>query len=179
MRSESPPQAPPAPDTLRWGALRRRWGLGLFPPLLMVWLALNGGSGWLVGIAAAAAGAAVGATLSPGHAYPWRPVKLLAFCGYFLLQSLRGGIDVARQALHPDLPIEPCWVEYRLRLPAGQPRTLMLALANLLPGSLVADLDPRTGTVRVHVLARGFEPDLEGLETRIAAIFGLPVGPGR
>ena len=170
---------PDQPDPLSGSANRSRWywGLGLVPPLMLVWLALNGNDAWLLGIAAALAAAAVGALLVPGDPYPWRAGRLIAFCGYFLRQSFRGGIDVAWRALHPALPIDPVWIEFRLGLPPGQPRTLMIGLVNLLPGSLVAELVPDGNLLRVHVLTRESKPDLAGLEVQVARLFGLPLPP--
>jgi multicomponent Na+:H+ antiporter subunit E len=140
---------------------------------------MDGGAHAALGLAAAAVAAAVGAILVPGHPYRWRPAKLAAFAVYFVQQSLRGGIDVASRALHPRMPVDPCWVEHRLTLPPGQPRTLMLSVVTLLPGSLGADFDAARNVLHVHLLARGGDDRLAELERRIAGLFGLESGRAR
>jgi multicomponent Na+:H+ antiporter subunit E len=170
------PPDPPAPTGIA-NRTRWHWGFGLVPPLMLVWLALNGNDAWPLGLAAALAAAAVGALLVPGEPYPWRAVRLIPFCVYFFRRSFRGGIDVAWRALHPALPIDPAWIEFRLKLPPGQPRTLMIGLVNLLPGSLVAELLPDDNLLRVHVLTRESDPDLGGLEAQVAQLFGLQLPP--
>jgi multicomponent Na+:H+ antiporter subunit E len=149
------------------------WGAEVFVALFLVWLALNGGSAWAPGLAFSALGALIGATLAPGEASLWRPWQVLTFSAYFLRESLRGGLDVARRALHPRLPVQPHFVDHALRLPAGPPRTLMVGLVSLLPGSLSADLDLSRNVLRVHLLAEGAGDGLDELESRIAALFGL------
>jgi len=163
---------PESPRFARW-----RWALGIFWPLWGVWLALNGTAGLAAGIAAAALAALVGAWLVPGAAHPWRPLQLLPFGAFFMRQSLRGGIDVARRALHPRLPVSPCWIEHPIWLPPGQPRTLMIGVVSLLPGSLSAELDPLADVLHVHNLARDTDPGLEALQVRIGALFGLRAPP--
>jgi multicomponent Na+:H+ antiporter subunit E len=152
---------------------RLAWGVEVFIALFVVWLALNGGSAWAPGLAFSALGALIGATLAPGEASLWRPWQALTFAVYFLRESLRGGLDVARRALHPSLPVQPHLVDHALRLPAGPPRTLMIGLVSLLPGSLCADLDLSRNVLRVHLLAEGGGDGLNELESRIAALFGL------
>jgi multicomponent Na+:H+ antiporter subunit E len=159
-------QAPGARRTLAWGG-------EVFVALFAVWLALNGGSAWASGLAFSALGALAGATLAPGTASLWRPWQVLSFAAFFLRESLRGGLDVARRALHPRLPVQPHFVDHALRLPAGPPRTLMVGMVSLLPGSLSADLDLSRNVLRVHLLAEDAGAGLDELESRIAALFGL------
>ncbi len=155
------------------------WGAEVFMALFLIWLALNGGSAWGAGLAFSALGALIGATLAPGKPSLWRPWQTLSFATYFLRQSLRGGLDVACRALHPRLPVQPHFVNHALRLPAGPPRTLLVGLVSLLPGSLCADLDLTRNVLRVHLLAEGGGDGLDELESRIAALFGLDLDGGR
>lgn len=163
------PARSPAPRA--WPDLA--WGVEVFVALFVVWLALNGVSAWATGLAFSALGALVGATLAPGQASLWSPWQALTFAAYFLRESLRGGLDVARRALHPRLPVQPHFVDHALRLPAGPPRTLMVGLVSLLPGSLCADIDLSRNVLRVHLLAERAGDGLDELESRIAALFGL------
>lgn len=156
---------------------RLQWGLEVFLVLAAVWLALDGLHAWPLGLLAAAAGAAAGVLLAPGRPYRWRPLRLLAFCAYFVVESLRGGLDVAWRALHPRLPVQPGFTEMKLSLPPGPPRTLMLSVVSLLPGTLSADLDPERNILCVHLLAPEMARGLAPLEARIARLFGLEADP--
>lgn len=98
---------------------------------------------------------------------------MLQFIPFFLWRSLYGGVDVARRALHPGLPISPGMVEHRWRLPAGFPRVLMANTVSLLPGTLSMELNERQ--LRVHVLDQtaSFANELTIIEQRVAKLFRL------
>jgi multicomponent Na+:H+ antiporter subunit E len=64
---------------------------------------------------------------------------LLVFAPHFLAQSLLAGIDVARRALHPRLPLQPGIVVYRTGFPPGLARNEFAIITSLLPGSLPID----------------------------------------
>lgn len=51
---------------------------------------------------------------------------------YLLWRSLYGGVDVARRALHPALPIAPRLFDHHWRLPPGLPRVVMANTVSLL-----------------------------------------------
>jgi multicomponent Na+:H+ antiporter subunit E len=153
------------------------WGLQVFLVLAGTWLVLGGPEAWHVGLPAALAGAAAGTWLVPGEPYRWRPLRLLGFFAWFVLASLRGGLDVAWRALRPRMPLAPGFADHPLRLPAGPPRTLMLSVVSLLPGTLSADLDAERNVLCVHYLAPDMAAGLAPLERRIAHLFGLAI-PG-
>jgi multicomponent Na+:H+ antiporter subunit E len=75
---------------------------------------------------------------------------LLALLPGFFGRALAGGVDVARRAFHPRMPLQPGWITYRARLPAGAPRVLLGADISLLPGTLVAG--ERDDQLLVHCL---------------------------
>lgn len=155
-------------ESLRERSLR---GLQVALLLAVFWLALTGGAGWGFGLAFIGLGVLAGATLAPARYYRWNPWRLLVFLGFFLHQSWLGGWDVARRALSPALPLAPCRAYWPLRLPAGQPRTLMVSVVSLLPGTLSVDL--RGDTLWVHSLAGDPKPGLAALEGAVARLFGL------
>ncbi|MEX3921957.1 Na+/H+ antiporter subunit E [Paraburkholderia sp. BR10872] len=64
---------------------------------------------------------------------------LLVFVPHFLLQSLLAGIDVARRALDPRLPLRPGIVVYRVGFPPGTARNGFAIITSVLPGSLPVD----------------------------------------
>lgn len=111
--------------------------------------------------------------LPSGGDWNWRPAGLARFLPFFLLQSLRGGIDVARRALHPQRPLTPGMFEFRLRLPASPARIFFANTVNLLPGTCIASLQDQL--LRVHVLDASLPvaAALRQVEERVAALFGL------
>lgn len=155
-------------DGRRW-----LWGVQVFGALLLVWLALDGLENLAVGVLAAAIAAAVGAVLAPVAPGGWQPWRLVSFAGFFVVESVRGAVDVAWRALHPALPIAPAVVHHRIGLPAGKPRTLLVSVVSLLPGTLSADLLAGENTLVVHAITPDPLAGVQALERRIARLFGL------
>jgi multicomponent Na+:H+ antiporter subunit E len=56
----------------------------------------------------------------------------------FLYQSVVAGVDVARRALHPGLPLRPGLVAYPTGLAPGHARNVFTTLTSLLPGTVPA-----------------------------------------
>lgn len=117
--------------------------------------------------------AATALSLALSRPTPWSLIGLLRFVPFFLWQSLRGGLDVAWRAFLPGPPIAPVMLTYRLRLPPGRARAFMVAVNNLLPGTLSAEIS--RNCLMVHVLdqRRSTGNALAALEVRIAAIFQI------
>lgn len=145
----------------------------IFVVLVLLWLLLNGLDRFLAGLLAAAAGAGLGAWLVSGQPHPWKPHRLLWFAGFFLWESFKGGVDVAWRAMHPALSIDPCFSSHCIKLPAGQPRTLMVATVSLLPGTLSADLGENGRDLEVHALMPQAMASVERLEAWIAWLFSI------
>ena len=157
--------------------VRVAWAWRVALVLFVLWLLLAGPASWPVGAAVALAGAAIGAWIAPGEPHPWRPVRLFGFALYFLRASLLGGIDVARRAWRVRVDVAPCFATYRLALPAGQPRTMMIGIVSLLPGTLSAALDASRSELLVHALDAGALASVPELERRVAWLFGLQIQP--
>jgi multicomponent Na+:H+ antiporter subunit E len=160
----SPAQRPPRH---RW-----IWGLQSFAVLSAIWIALNGFRDIWLGIVAAVFGAFLGSWLTSGKPHPWRPHRLLMFTLYFLWESLKGGIDVAWRAMHPALRIDPCFTRHVMRLPEGQPRTLLVSIVSLLPGTLSASTE-EDQVLLVHALTPDASDSIGQLEHWIAWLFSL------
>ena len=144
-----------------------------------LWWALTGGApaSWAVG----APTVVVATLLCPGlpGGLPLRPGRgAVRFLLFFLWHSLRGGIDVASRALHPQMPLEPGFVRFRWRLPPGSARVFLADITSLLPGTLSTDLDCDSLTVHVLDLRLPFASSLRALEARVADLFGLDA-PGK
>jgi multicomponent Na+:H+ antiporter subunit E len=64
---------------------------------------------------------------------------LVALMPHFLWESVRAGIDVARRAFAPSLPLSPGFVSCPLGFPPGLARNTFSTITSLLPGSVPAD----------------------------------------
>ncbi|KPJ94041.1 MAG: hypothetical protein AMJ53_06085 [Gammaproteobacteria bacterium SG8_11] len=141
--------------------------------LVALWWLLSKGDSlsWLVGLPAVTLAVVVSFKLTPPRPSRWRPLAVLRFIPFFMLESLRGGWDVSLRVFHPALPINPGILQYTTRLPAGLPRMLLLNVTSLLPGTLSADLQDNQLTL--HVLDRdaSIAAELRRLESRIADLF--------
>ena len=150
----------------------KTWLLRLFLFALMWWVLTDGAMySWPVGLPVVLIATLASVMLMPPLSWSLR--GMLLFIPYFLWHSLRGGVDVARRALHPQLPISPGLFDYRFRLPPGMPRVFMANTVSLLPGTLSVELDE--DILRVHVLDEtgAINEELNILENRLADIFGL------
>lgn len=145
--------------------------------LIVGWWAITEGDPRAMGfgVPVVAAALVVGLALRTDAAPRWSPVGLLGLAGFFALGSLRGGLDVARRALSPRLPLAPHVIRYRTRLSPGVGRELMGAALSLMPGTLVLGRDG--DQIDVHVLAGADpEPTLARLEHHVARAIGARLG---
>ncbi len=139
---------------------------------LLWWILTEGAmNSWLVGALVIVFAVLASRALLPGVS--WSLPGIVRFVPFFLWRSLYGGVDVARRALHPRLPISPELFEHRWRLPPGLPRVFMANTVSLLPGTLSAELDEEH--LHVHVLDHtgAFASELAVIEARVARLFGL------
>lgn len=155
---------------------RLLWAWQVFVVLVLLWLALNGLRYAIPGLVAALAGAGMAAYLATIAPRPIPPLRLASFALFFVVESMRGGLDVAYRALHPALPIEPQFCRFSLDLPRGQPRTLMVSALSLMPGTLSAELEGGGDTLVVHALTPGAMASVSLLQSRIRRLFALPDG---
>jgi multicomponent Na+:H+ antiporter subunit E len=142
---------------------------------MLGWWALSEGvfREWTVAAVTILIAALASLLLWPAGVWRWRLPGLAGFVPYFLAQSVRGGVDVARRALSPSMPLNPGFMRFQLRLPAGPAQVWFVWIVSLLPGTVSAELDP--GSLRVHVLDLENMPahhTLTRLEERVAALFG-------
>lgn len=141
---------------------------------LLLWWVLSGGraSSWIIGVPTIALALWVMGAAPQPHRWQLSFAGLLRFIPYFILQSVRGGIDVARRAYSPRLPLDPQMIDFPLHLPPGPAQIFFLNSVSLLPGTLSADLCGTT--LKVHVLDYKVDPQLDQLETRVARLFKCP-----
>lgn len=62
--------------------------------------------------------------------------KLLSLLPHFIWVSVLGGIDVARRAFDPRLPLQPGFVSYPLDFPPGLARNTFATFTSLMPGTV-------------------------------------------
>jgi len=137
------------------------------------WLITQGRiDAWLVGLPAVALASWASVRLSGHAATRLSFAGLPAFVALFLFESVRGGLDVARRTLGPELRIAPGFHRYRLHISHPPARVLLINCIGLLPGTLAADLDG--DYAELHLLDEGDNPDsqLLRLEQAIARLFG-------
>lgn len=106
------------------------------------------------------------------HRRALRAAGLLRFVPFFLWESLRGGVDVARRALDPRMPLAPSLFEYPLRLSDARERVLLASVLSLVPGTASAELGK--DCIRLHVLdvRLPIERIVGDAEAAVAGLFG-------
>ena len=144
--------------------------------LALGWWALTEGdtAALVFGVPVVLCAVAGSIAVGPSRAPRWRPLGLARFALHFLVESLRGGLDVARRALSPRMPLAPAVVHYRTRLPAGTARDLFAGAISLMPGTL--SMRAGEAELELHVLVdRGAagQRELARLEQRVAGALGL------
>ncbi len=89
-----------------------------------------------VGLVAVAAGTFASLRLLPPEAGHLRLGALLGFLPHFLWQSVLAGVDVARRAMSPRMPLRPGFIVYRVGFRPGLARNEFASITSLLPGSV-------------------------------------------
>lgn len=101
----------------------------------------------------------------------FRLVTLLPLLAW---DTVHGGIDVARRAFDPRLPIAPALIDIELDAPTEQLQIALAYVMTVMPGTLAVKVTPR-GLI-VHVLDRR-QPNealAADLARRLRAVFGEP-----
>lgn len=134
-----------------------------------LWWVLAGGraDSWGVGGVSVILALAASLVLLPPAKGRFSPLGLAAFVGFFLIQSVKGGIQVAAMALRPRLDLAPAMLDLPLALPPGLARILLANTLTLLPGTLSVRIEG--DRLRLHVLDRRL-PIMEELRAAEAAI---------
>lgn len=101
-------------------------------------LAGTGVADLLVGIGVAALATRVSLHLLPPGPHRFDPVTVARLSLRFLVQSVLAGLDVARRAFDPRLPLRPGFIVYPAASPPGLFRSAFTAFTSLLPGTVPA-----------------------------------------
>ena len=121
-----------------------RTALGRFLGLFALWIVLIRSAqpaDLAVGALTAVAGTWVSLRLLPPDSGHVKFAALAARLPRFLWQSVLAGIDVARRALAPSMPLRVGFLTYRTSLPRGQARNAFATITSLLPGTVPAEDD--------------------------------------
>jgi multicomponent Na+:H+ antiporter subunit E len=128
--------APAPPSTARIAVARAL----LFALLWVVLLPSAKPADLAVGLIAVGCATWTSLRLLPPRAGHVRVAALLGFVPHFLWQSVLAGVDVARRALSPRMPLQPGFVTYEVGFPQGLARNEFASITSLMPGSVpVAD----------------------------------------
>jgi len=136
----------------------------------LLWLVIAGTApgSWIIGLPSVLLAAWVSLLLVPSPPFKLSALGTLRFLGYFLRESLLGGLDVAKRTLSPKLRINPGELSYTTALPDGLPVVLFASVVSLLPGTLSQRFEGRQ--LSVHLLDTCQDPEaaFRELELRIA-----------
>ncbi|OGB23636.1 MAG: hypothetical protein A3I66_24290 [Burkholderiales bacterium RIFCSPLOWO2_02_FULL_57_36] len=140
----------------------------------VLWWMLTGGSlyGWITGLITIGLAVALSVRLHPPGRVHIRVTGIPVFFIFFLVKSVKGGIQVAAMALRPRLNLHPDVLEIRLRLPHEPEQIFLASILNLLPGTLSAGLEGNR--LQLHVLdsRMPMEQEVRNAEAHVACLFG-------
>ena len=123
-----------------------------------------------------AALAVIAATFSSYYLMPGRrlvaPLALLSFVGFFLWNSLKGGIQVARLALGPQANLRPGIIELKLQVAPGTPRTIVAGSLGLMPGTLAVQLNDAKLSIHVIDIGMPVLEEVRELEKHVTRLSG-------
>jgi multicomponent Na+:H+ antiporter subunit E len=106
-----------------------------------------------------------------------RPVALVALVLRFVWGSVVAGVDIARRAFSPAMPLKLGYVAYPVGLPPSAARNLFMAMTSLMPGTLPAGTD-ESGALLYHCLDidQPVTDQLQQEEARLVAALGGTLG---
>ena len=148
--------------------------------LTLTWWILTAGdtTSLALGVPVALIASGLSLKLAPPRSPGFRIAGVPRYAWYFISQSVLGGLDVARRALSPSMPINPALVEYRVSLSSAAARVIFANTISLLPGTLSARIVG--DALQVHALdaSPSVQTGLRDLETRVGALFGERIAGG-
>ncbi len=99
-------------------------------------------------------------------------IGLVQFGYFFLLESLRGGLDVSSRVLAANPRVDPVFFDYSMRLQIPNAQLLFISSVSLLPGTLCADLN--NNQITIHTLDQHMDTTqgIKRLEFLVGKIFG-------
>ncbi|MDQ9171616.1 Na+/H+ antiporter subunit E [Oxalobacteraceae bacterium R-40] len=140
----------------------------------LIWWVLTGGheGSWKIGIPSIVFAVFVSFRLLPPTGRGKSFTGLLGFLSFFILNSVRSGLQIAALALKPKLDMQPGILAFPLELRNKDAQVLLAGTLSLLPGTLSLGL--RNNCLFLHVIDRRMpiEKEVRSAEHRVARIFG-------
>lgn len=139
---------------------------------LLWWVLTSGDAGsWLIGVPAVLLATWFSVSLSATDSVRISPAGLARYLLFFMIESIKGGMDVARRALLPGTQVHPHFLQYRTHLAAGFAREMLVYTVSLLPGTITVDI--QDDLLTVHALSLDMKPldNVKTCEKRVAEVF--------
>lgn len=136
----------------------------------LLWLGLAGSTrNWplALGIVIGAAGS----SLMLYAPIQLRPMGLVRFIPFFLTASLQGGLDVARRAFSPAMPLQPGLMTHSLDFAHPVARVVFVWVVSLLPGTASVHLEEQRLHIHVLDLDLDHQQRLHELEQVVRGLF--------
>jgi multicomponent Na+:H+ antiporter subunit E len=141
--------------------------------LAALWWVLSGGSAynWAVGGVTIVLALWISLKLAAPGTVRFSLPGALGFFGFFLLQSLKGGMQVGIMALRPRPDLRPAELDLALRLPTGPSQLFLAATLSLMPGTLALGVE--NDRLQLHVLDERMpiEHEVRSAEAWVARMF--------
>jgi multicomponent Na+:H+ antiporter subunit E len=135
----------------------------------LLWWSLTGSSrDWLLALVFVTGAAA--SSLMLYAPIPMRPLGLVRFIPFFLISSLQGGMDVARRAFSPTMPLQPGLISYTLNLVHPVAKVIFVWVVSLLPGTASVHLEDDILCIHVLDLNLDHPQKLQNLERHVAGL---------
>jgi multicomponent Na+:H+ antiporter subunit E len=145
----------------------------------LFWWTLSGGdaNSWLIGLPAVLLAAWSSGKLGTGASLSLSIPGLVRFIPFFIWESFRGGVDVAKRILSQRLRIHPGFKHYHTKLPRQSERIFFANCISLFPGTLSVRLT--SNVVEIHTLDTTvpIELELDKLEKAVAQLFAESIKP--
>lgn len=111
-----------------------------------------------------------------------RPLAALRLLGHLAVDLVRTSVQVAWQSVRPGPPVRSSVVAVRIDDRSELLLALVVETLSLVPGSVVIDADPATGTLHAHVLGAADDAAVEKFRAqvrRVEADLAAAIGSGR
>jgi len=141
----------------------------------VLWWLLTAGSvsSWILGVPAVVAAVWASVKLLAEMKISFSLIGLVRFAPYFLLESLRGGIDVALRTLSPRLNIQPEFCQFDITIEPAIARVFFCNCLSLLPGTLSVELKGERIEIHSLKLQADITEDFRKLERMVCQLFNL------
>jgi len=140
-----------------------------------LWWGLTEGAvdSWTIGIPTVIGATLASYSLRSDRTSRWNLKGVILFAGFFVVESLRAGLDVAWRAL--TLNIAPQIIEYESSLSDERALTLLCATVSLLPGTLTTEIQDRTLMIHTLDSRQPIREELRRLERHIGTMLSARI----